>query len=71
MTDGLRTGLFWISIGAGAIGLFAGLVALILAAVHRRSDNTSAPRAVAVAIMFFATAALTAGVAKLWPHQPL
>lgn len=71
MTDGIRTGLIWISIVAGAIGLLTGLVALILVAVRRKTDDTSAPRATAIAIMLIATAAITAGIATIWPREPL
>lgn len=71
MTDGIRTGLIWISVVAGAIGLLTGLIALIMAAVRRKADDTGAPRATAIAIMLIATAAITAGIATLWPRQPL
>ena len=71
MTDGIRTGLIWISAVTGAIGLLTGLVALIMAVVHRKTDDTSAPRATAIAIMLLATAAITAGIATVWPRQPL
>jgi uncharacterized membrane protein len=68
MTDGIRSMLNWAAAVGGLLGAVILVVSFVVSLMKRRVRETTAPRALAIAILFIAIAAVAWGTAAIWPH---